>query len=101
LAGAAAAYAIGTFSAVVVTDCSTQPQSYSAMPSSQRQRLFGLGYSWGGYESLIIPAEPAALRTATAWRAEGPCLRLHIGLEDPQDLICDLEAGLARLRQAP
>lgn len=62
-------------------------------------KLFGLGYSWGGYESLIIPADPVGLRTATAWQTTGPCLRLHIGLEHPQDLIADLEAGLARLRQ--
>lgn len=78
-----------------------QPTSQAAVTALlDGLELFGLGYSWGGYESLVIPAEPAALRTATAWQAEGPCLRLHIGLEDPQDLITDLEAGLARLRQA-
>jgi cystathionine beta-lyase len=59
--------------------------------------LFGMGWSWGGFESLMIPAWPERLRTATTWHAEGPCLRLHIGLEDPDDLIADLEAGLARL----
>lgn len=56
--------------------------------------LFGIGYSWGGFESLAIPADP--VRTATAWRAEGPMVRLHIGLEDPDDLIEDLAAGLQR-----
>lgn len=60
--------------------------------------LFGMGYSWGGYESLIIPAAPAANRTATTWTPEGPLLRLHAGLEDPADLIADLEAGLGRLQ---
>jgi cysteine-S-conjugate beta-lyase len=61
-------------------------------------KLFGMGYSWGGYESLIVPTEPERYRTATTWRAEGPCLRIHAGLEDPDDLIADLEAGFARLR---
>jgi cystathionine beta-lyase len=56
--------------------------------------LFGLGYSWGGYESLVVPADPERLRTATSWRAEGPLVRLHVGLEDPDDLIEDLAAGL-------
>ncbi len=60
--------------------------------------LFGMGYSWGGYESLIIPAAPAENRTATTWAPEGPLLRLHAGLEDPNDLIADLDAGLNRLR---
>jgi cysteine-S-conjugate beta-lyase len=59
--------------------------------------LFGMGYSWGGFESLILPFDPKAYRTATTWRAEGPALRLHVGLEDVEDLKADLEAGLARL----
>lgn len=58
--------------------------------------LFGLGYSWGGYESLVVPADPERIRTATRWAAEGPLVRLQIGLEDPGDLIEDLAAGLAR-----
>jgi cystathionine beta-lyase len=58
--------------------------------------LFGLGYSWGGFESLIVPADPERLRTVTGWRADGPLVRLQIGLEDPDDLIEDLAAGLAR-----
>ncbi|HEX6137347.1 MAG TPA: cystathionine beta-lyase [Casimicrobiaceae bacterium] len=61
-------------------------------------RLFGLGWSWGGFESLIIPTWPERARTATTWNAGGPSLRLAIGLEDPQDLIADLDAGFARLR---
>ena len=60
--------------------------------------LFGMGYSWGGYESLIIPFDPSSYRTATKWVAEGPALRLHAGLEDVDDLKSDLEAGFARLR---
>jgi cystathionine beta-lyase len=59
--------------------------------------LFGMGYSWGGFESLILPFDPSAYRTATTWRAEGPALRLHVGLEDIDDLKADLEAGFARL----
>jgi cystathionine beta-lyase len=58
-------------------------------------RLFGIGASWGGYESLAIPFEP--LRTATKWEAEGPAIRFNIGLEDVGDLIADLEAGLEKL----
>jgi cystathionine beta-lyase len=60
--------------------------------------LFGMGYSWGGFESLILPFDPSAYRTATKWKAEGPAIRLHIGLEDVEDLKADLEAGFARLR---
>jgi cystathionine beta-lyase len=60
--------------------------------------LFGMGYSWGGFESLILPFDPSAYRTATVWKAEGPALRLHVGLEDVDDLKADLEAGFARLR---
>ncbi len=60
-------------------------------------QLFGIGYSWGGYESLILPTHPAESRTATQWES-GPCLRVHAGLEDVDDLIADLEAGFQRLR---
>ncbi len=59
--------------------------------------LFGMGYSWGGFESLILPFDPHDYRTATTWEAEGPALRLHVGLEDVDDLKADLEAGFARL----
>jgi len=57
---------------------------------------FGIGYSWGGYESLAVPADPVRTATQTEW--EGPLVRLHVGLEDPDDLIADLAAGLARYR---
>jgi cystathionine beta-lyase len=61
-------------------------------------RLFRLGWSWGGFESLIIPAHPERIRTATRWEAAGPYLRLHVGLEDVDDLIADLDHGFERLR---
>jgi cystathionine beta-lyase len=59
--------------------------------------LYGIGASWGGYESLAIPFELTSLRTATTWAPGGPCIRLHIGLEDVRDLIADLERGFAAL----
>jgi cystathionine beta-lyase len=59
--------------------------------------LFGIGASWGGYESLAIVANPRANREAKPWTEEGVLIRLHIGLEDPDDLIADLEAGFARV----
>ena len=61
-------------------------------------RLFGIGYSWGGYESLLIPTNVQKIRTAVPWRFEGPLLRIHIGLEDVDDLKDDLKDGLKRLR---
>jgi cystathionine beta-lyase len=60
-------------------------------------RLFGIGASWGGYESLAIVAHPQSSRTATEWKAAGPLLRLHIGLEEPGDLIADLDAAFAHV----
>lgn len=61
---------------------------------------FGIGYSWGGFESLAIPVDPNRYRTAVPWEAEGVAVRLQIGLEDPADLIADLAAGLDRFRAA-
>jgi cystathionine beta-lyase len=63
-------------------------------------KLFGMGFSWGGYESLVIPFDPTGYRSATRWEAEGPALRFHIGLEDVEDLKADLEAGFVRLAAA-
>ena len=63
-------------------------------------KLFGMGFSWGGYESLVIPFDAKTYRTATKWEAEGPALRFHIGLEDVDDLRADLEAGFQRLNAA-
>ena len=62
--------------------------------------LFKLGYSWGGYESLAVPTYPSDLRSAVEWDAPGPSLRLHVGLENVDDLIADLERGFARLAAA-
>ena len=60
-----------------------------------RLTLFGMGYSWGGFESLAIPFKPH--RTATTWTAPGPCVRFHIGLESPDDLTADLSEGFAAM----
>ncbi|MEI2386945.1 cystathionine beta-lyase [Breoghania sp. JC706] len=62
--------------------------------------MFGLGYSWGGFESLLTWPRPKSIRTATSWDAEGALLRLHIGLEDPADLMADLERGFAAFNAA-
>jgi cysteine-S-conjugate beta-lyase len=62
--------------------------------------LFGIGYSWGGFESLAIPVDPERHRTATTPGYPGPLIRLQIGLEDPDDLIADLAAGLDRFAAA-
>ncbi|USU04699.1 cystathionine beta-lyase [Sphingomonadaceae bacterium OTU29LAMAA1] len=65
-----------------------------------RLDLFGIGYSWGGFESLAIPADPARIRTAAPRDYAGPLVRLQIGLEDTADLIADLDHGLAAFRAA-
>ena len=62
--------------------------------------LFAMGFSWGGYESLILLVDPEAVRSAVPWTASGPTLRLHAGLEDVQDLTADLERGFERLAAA-
>jgi cystathionine beta-lyase len=62
--------------------------------------LFGIGASWGGFESLVLPFDCAAYRTATAWNPGGPTLRFHIGHEDVGDLTADLERGFAALAAA-
>lgn len=63
-------------------------------------KLFGMGYSWGGYESLAIPFDCSEYRTATRWAPEGPAVRLHIGLEDVADLKADLDQAFAKMRAA-
>ena len=65
----------------------------------ERRHHFKIGYSWGGFESLIMPAKISALRTVRPWTG-GPLVRLHCGLEDAQDLINDLEQGLAAMAAA-
>jgi cysteine-S-conjugate beta-lyase len=85
--------ASGLFSIVLKP---TSQEAVAAMLDDME--LFAMGFSWGGFESLIVPFKPH--RTAKTWEANGPALRLHIGMEHPEDLIRDLEAGFARLRKA-
>jgi cysteine-S-conjugate beta-lyase len=63
-------------------------------------KLFGMGYSWGGFESLAIPFDCASYRTATKWTPGGPALRLHIGLENVEDLKADLARGFEAFNAA-
>src|SRR6202790_817452 len=63
-------------------------------------KLFGMGFSWGGFESLVIPFDCDLYRTATKWAPGGPTLRFHIGLENVDDLKADLDRGLAALNAA-
>ncbi|MGE0524182.1 MAG: cystathionine beta-lyase [Variibacter sp.] len=63
-------------------------------------KLFGIGASWGGFESLLIPFDCSEYRTATPWNPGGPTVRIHIGHEDVGDLIADLEQGFAALARA-
>jgi cysteine-S-conjugate beta-lyase len=87
--------ATGLFGAVL------KPVSQTALAAFlDGLKLFGMGYSWGGYESLVIPFDPTSYRTATRWTGPGPALRFHIGLEATNDLIKDLDAGFARLKAA-
>lgn len=60
--------------------------------------LFGIGLSWGGFESLAIPVDPTPFRSATKWQEEGPMVRFHIGLEDADSLILDLKNGFRLLK---
>ena len=60
-------------------------------------RLFEMGYSWGGFESLIIPQHPLSERTAAPFEETGTLLRISVGLEHPEHLARDLADGLDRL----
>jgi cystathionine beta-lyase len=84
----------GLFS-IILKPCSDQ--ALAAMLDGLS--LFGMGYSWGGFESLVIPFNCATYRTATKWEPGGHALRFHIGLEDLDDLKRDLDAGFTRLRE--
>lgn len=78
-----------------------EPASHAALAAMlDGLALFGMGFSWGGFESLVVPFDCATYRTATRFRHDGPMLRFHIGLEDVEDLEADLDAGFARLRAA-
>ena len=63
-------------------------------------KLFGMGFSWGGFESLAVPFNCSEYRTATQWQPGGPTLRFHIGLENVEDLKADLERGFAAFNAA-
>lgn len=87
--------ASGLFSVVL------QPATEAAVASFlDGLELFGMGYSWGGFESLVIPFDCKSTRTARPWAPVGPTLRFHIGHEHLDDLKSDLEAGFERLRSA-
>ena len=82
----------------------TDPEKKSPTPKQiaafcERRRFFGIGYSWGGFESLIFPARIGSLRSVSPWQG-GPLIRLHIGLEDPADLIADLKEGFSAMARA-
>ncbi|WP_455286508.1 PLP-dependent transferase [Cupriavidus necator] len=77
----------------------TKPAPVGAVHSMLNDlSYFSLGYSWGGFESLAMTMDPKTVRTATDWDDQGHLVRLHIGLEDPRDLIADLEEGFKRFR---
>lgn len=87
--------ASGLFSVVL------EPASHDALAAMlDGLELFGMGYSWGGFESLVTPFDPRRIRTATSWETNGPALRFYIGLEDTKDLQADLARGFERLRAA-
>ncbi|UYQ70682.1 cystathionine beta-lyase [Pelagibacterium flavum] len=69
-------------------------QAVAAMVDAMR--VFGMGYSWGGFESLILPSDPKRIRTAVPWEVRGNLLRIHVGFEDLNDLKADLSDGIAR-----
>ncbi|MCC3703655.1 cystathionine beta-lyase [Rouxiella badensis] len=78
-----------------------QPASNKAVSAFlEGLRYFGLGYSWGGFESLVLPFDCTAYRSASSRKPVGPCVRFYIGLEDVNDLTADLEAGFVRFNAA-
>lgn len=79
---------------VILKDC-TQKQAFAFIDALE---LFGLGFSWGGFESLITYVDPRNYRTATKWDEPGQLIRLHVGLEDVADLKADLEKGFEALK---
>jgi cystathionine beta-lyase len=86
--------ACGLFSMVLRT---SSPQDVAAFVDNLQ--YFGLGVSWGGYESLVVPFTPGASHTGARWPWRGQALRLHVGLEDADDLIADLAQALAHMTQ--
>jgi len=90
-------YACGLMGAVFHRDVTEQ----QVAELIDRTRLFGIGFSWGGYESLILPTCPSNYRTINAEKWAAPMLRLHVGLEAVEDLLADLEVGFSALRTLP
>lgn len=87
--------ASGLFSVVLKP---VQREAYAAFIDGLE--LYGIGASWGGYESLVMPFDPREARSVTRWPHAGPSFRVHAGLEAIEDLVADMEAGFKRLRQA-
>ena len=84
--------AAGLFSFIHKGDAATAAAFVDAL------ELFGIGYSWGGFESLALPVQPEKYRSVVSWDKEGTLIRLQIGLEDTDDLIADLEAAFIAAR---
>lgn len=82
----------GTFSVVL-----HEKRSAQIAKMIDNMEIFSLGFSWGGFESLLFPEQPQPIRTAEKWTEDGFNLRIHVGLEDVEDLKADLDAGLQRL----
>ncbi|MDX1739199.1 MAG: PLP-dependent transferase, partial [Alphaproteobacteria bacterium] len=76
-----------------------QPSEKALAHMMDNLDYYGMGFSWGGFESLLIPVQPETIRTTTTWDEPGQTMRIHIGLENVDDLIADLEAGLDRLKE--
>jgi cysteine-S-conjugate beta-lyase len=87
--------ASGLFSVVLKP---VRQEAYAALIDGLE--LYGIGASWGGYESLVAPFDPREVRSVTRWPYAGPSFRIHAGLEAPEDLVADMEAGFGRLRSA-
>ncbi|NVK18184.1 MAG: cystathionine beta-lyase [Methylocystaceae bacterium] len=85
----------GLFS--IVLDGKYSPKAVAAMLDGLE--LFPMGYSWGGYESLIVPFNPKGARNVTTWVEDGACLRIHAGQESIDDLLVDLNSGFERLNK--
>ncbi len=81
----------GSLFSVVLKEHISKEQVHAFINSLQ---LFGIGASWGGYESLVLDFDPRSIRTATSWAHKGHAVRFYIGLENPDDLITDLEKGM-------
>lgn len=86
---------LGSSGVFAFTLKSTPPERVTTM--LEALCLFSMGFSWGGYESLIVPVDRGMVRTAAPWKAEGPTIRLSVGLEHPDDLIADLDQAFAAL----